>query len=360
MSKFEKSKKLTSPAFILLIVSLIFSVTFSTIHSARAQEKVQTPFFNPEGGTYSVAQIVSMSCSTYGASIRFTTDGSDPSNSGTSRLYSEPFYVTGSGIYGKNKTPIIDFSLETEGYVSIKARAYKDGMADSDLATATYTFIIGSSKVDTPKFNPSGGTYSLVQYVALSCITKDATIKYTIDDSEPTSSSKIYSSPISVTSNTTIKAKAFKDGKEDSDTASATYTITRDSSEPLPQPPPEPYRPVAPSASFWSPPVIAGVAVAAAFAVIVPVTLVYRRRNKQDAYPGEKPLPYRSELAQSANKPTATARYNQPSVYGQRTRASSQPSRYAQQPPFTKICPRCRQIVKDDYNICPYCYKKLK
>ena len=359
MSKFEKNKELISPAFILLVVSLVFSVSFSSIHSAGAQvQKVATPTIKPVGGTYSVAQIVEISCSTVGATIRYTIDGTEPSSS--SSVYSVPFYATGNGIFGTNKKPIWDFPLETEGAAMVKARAFKDGMTDSDVATAPYTFIIGSSKVATPKFNPSGGTYSLVQYVTLSCSTQGAIIKYTIDDSEPTSSSRIYSSPFSVTSTTTIKTKAFMNGKEDSDIASATYTITRDSSEPLPEPSPEPYRPVAPIASFWSPPVIAGVVVAAALAVIVPVTFVYRSRNKQDALPGERPLPYRSEFTDSVNKPTVTARYNQPSVYGQRARPFSQPSSYAQQTPFTKMCPRCRQNVKDDYNICPYCNKKLK
>lgn len=80
--------------------------------------------------------------------------------------------------------------------------------------------------VATPTFSPAGGTYTSTQNVALSCTTTGATIRYTTNSSEPTSSSTVYSSPINVSSTTTIKAKAFKDGWTPSSTASATYTIS--------------------------------------------------------------------------------------------------------------------------------------
>lgn len=80
--------------------------------------------------------------------------------------------------------------------------------------------------VATPTFSPAGGTYTSTQNVALSCTTTGATIRYTTNGSEPTSSSTAYSSPINVSSTTTIKAKGFRDGWTPSATASATYTIS--------------------------------------------------------------------------------------------------------------------------------------
>ena len=80
--------------------------------------------------------------------------------------------------------------------------------------------------VATPTFSPAGGTYTSTQNVALSCTTTGATIRYTTNSSEPTSSSTAYSSPINVSSTTTIKAKGFRDGWTPSSTASATYTIS--------------------------------------------------------------------------------------------------------------------------------------
>lgn len=43
---------------------------------------VDTPAFSPEGGTYASAQTVTISCSTTGATIYYTTDDSDPSVNG--------------------------------------------------------------------------------------------------------------------------------------------------------------------------------------------------------------------------------------------------------------------------------------
>lgn len=85
-------------------------------------------------------------------------------------------------------------------------------------------------KVATPTFSPKGGTYSSAQLVAVQCATSGATIRYTTDGQEPSSSSAAYFGPISVTSTTTIKAKALMPGMIDSDPASATYAIKIDAS----------------------------------------------------------------------------------------------------------------------------------
>lgn len=80
-------------------------------------------------------------------------------------------------------------------------------------------------KVRTPSFSPSGGTYATPQIVSIHSATLDATVRYTVDGSQPTSTSPIYTSPIDVSISTTIKAKAYVFGWESSSTASATYTI---------------------------------------------------------------------------------------------------------------------------------------
>jgi hypothetical protein len=146
-----------------------------------------------------------------------------------------------------------------------------------------------------------------------------------------------------------------------------TPTVTPTSPEATTQYPTyRPYQsPAAKGGGFWSPLVIAAV-VAATLAVVVPVTVVVRRRGKRETLLDKEPLPYRSEPPTPTNRPTLTSRYNQPSVYGQQltkpvvTDRSSQPSSYAKPPPYAKTCPRCKRIVKDDYNICPYCDKRLK
>ncbi len=80
-------------------------------------------------------------------------------------------------------------------------------------------------KVATPTFNVAEGTYYSAQSITISCATESSTIHYTTDGSVPTSASTTYSSPIDISSTTTIKAIAVRDGFEDSEVANATYTI---------------------------------------------------------------------------------------------------------------------------------------
>ena len=92
------------------------------------------------------------------------------------------------------------------------------------LQSITVSYEYTASSVATPTFSPVAGTYTSTQSVTLSCDTEGATIYYTLDGSAPTSSSSVYSSAISVSETTTIKAIAKK-GDDVSAVGSATYTI---------------------------------------------------------------------------------------------------------------------------------------
>lgn len=86
--------------------------------------------------------------------------------------------------------------------------------------------LIQSEQVATPTFSPAPGTYENQVEVAISCATEDASIYYTLDGSEPSNSSTLYTTPIVLTNNTTVKAIAYKDGMQNSEIASASYQIT--------------------------------------------------------------------------------------------------------------------------------------
>lgn len=83
----------------------------------------------------------------------------------------------------------------------------------------------GLPTVATPTFSPNSGVYSETQNVTISCTTAGATIHYTLDGTNPTTSSAVYSSPITISETTTVKAMAEKAGMENSSIATATYTI---------------------------------------------------------------------------------------------------------------------------------------
>jgi hypothetical protein len=91
-------------------------------------------------------------------------------------------------------------------------------------STVTATFTV-SLTCATPTFSVAGGTYYAAQSVELGCTTDEATIHYTTDGTDPTTSSPTYSGAISVSTTTTIKAIAVKDGLTNSSIASATYTL---------------------------------------------------------------------------------------------------------------------------------------
>ncbi|ABI68386.1 chitobiase/beta-hexosaminidase C-terminal domain-containing protein [Syntrophomonas wolfei] len=78
-----------------------------------------------------------------------------------------------------------------------------------------YPFLLYNAAA-APSANPPAGTYIGTQNVTLATATGGATIYYTTDNSEPTTSSHQYTTAIEVSSNTIIKAIAVKDGMDNS------------------------------------------------------------------------------------------------------------------------------------------------
>lgn len=79
--------------------------------------------------------------------------------------------------------------------------------------------------VETPTALPAGGAVKSGTQVALTSTTASAEVYYTTDLSEPTNSSTRYTGPITITSNTTIKAVAIKTGSKNSPVARFEYTV---------------------------------------------------------------------------------------------------------------------------------------
>lgn len=285
------------------------------IGGTQPQETVATPTFTPEGGTYTEAQTVSISCPTEGATIRYTTNGSDPTeNSATyynpldinetttvkAKAWKEGYleseiaeatftietpgnpqmtvstnqiegfqYVFGAGpsqtqsftVSGSDLqanvtiTPSQEFEITTEPngfYFNTLSLSPTEGVLaersvyvrmKANLAvgahTGSITLVSGDLNANialngmvneqpvavTPTFTPASGSFITAQTVSISSTTEGASIHYTIDGTEPTENSPVYSQPITVSSTTTIKAMTTATGYQNSPVAEATYTI---------------------------------------------------------------------------------------------------------------------------------------
>jgi hypothetical protein len=162
------------------------------------QSHASAPSFSPAAGSYGPSVTVTMSSSTAGATIFYTTDGTAPSTASTK--YTAPLTVTST--------------------TTFNAIATATGFIQSSTSTATYTI---STQTPAPALSPAPGTYTSAQSVQLT--DAGATIYYTTDGTTPTHNSTKYASPISVTATTTIKAIGSETGLTDSGVSSGTYTI---------------------------------------------------------------------------------------------------------------------------------------
>ena len=162
---------------------------------------VATPIFLPVAGTYNGTQNITISCPTEDATIRYTLDGTDPTDAST------------------EYTAAIEVSAST----TIKAKAWKDGLTASEIATAEYV-ITNYTPIDAPTFSPVAGTYTGVQQITI-LAAEGATIRYTLDGTDPTETSTEYTGAITISSDMTIKARAWKEGYLPSAVASANYVI---------------------------------------------------------------------------------------------------------------------------------------
>jgi hypothetical protein len=171
----------------------------SSQNTGGASQSTATPTFSPAPGSYASAQNVTIGDATTGATIYYTTDGTTPTTS--SAVYSGAIPVS---------------ATET-----IKAIAVAAGYSNSAAASATYIIAITA----TPTFSLASGTYVGTQTVTIGDSTTGATIYYTTDGKTPTTSSTVYSGPISITTTETLNAIATFAGYCASVAASASYYI---------------------------------------------------------------------------------------------------------------------------------------
>jgi hypothetical protein len=193
------SATLNNPTQITLPPLSVTALDFTSGYSTTAGS-VATPVLSEGTGNYNAAQTITITDSTPNASIYYTTDNSIPTTSST------PY--TG---------PIPVYTSQT-----IRAFAVAPNYSNSGIASATYTI----PPLDaTPVLSLGTGTYTGTQKVTITDATAGATIYYTTNGTAPTTSSTVYTGPISVVTSETLQAIAAKTGTLNSAPISATYTI---------------------------------------------------------------------------------------------------------------------------------------
>jgi hypothetical protein len=89
-----------------------------------------------------------------------------------------------------------------------------------------YGLFKGEPTAAAPVVTPNGGTFTASQSVTLSTTTASANIYYTLDGTVPTPASTLYAGPITIDTDTTIRAIASAAGFVQSGVSSASFTFT--------------------------------------------------------------------------------------------------------------------------------------
>lgn len=165
-------------------------------------EQAVAPSFSPAPGDYDEPQTVTLSSPTPNATFFYTVNGGTPDEGSTP--YTGPIQIS--------------YNL------TLKAITVAQGYLPSNVTSGDYD--VDPQVVATPTFSPPGGSYNSTQAVVISTTTPGAQTYYTDDGSPPDSGSTLVTGPVTVSADVTLQAVSIKTGFEDSQIASAAYTIT--------------------------------------------------------------------------------------------------------------------------------------
>jgi alpha-tubulin suppressor-like RCC1 family protein len=162
--------------------------------------RVATPTIDLASGLYSADQAATVTIADPAATLRYTTTGADPTASDATVVSGGTITIAQSQV--------------------LKVSGWKSGAPTSVVVARNYEL-----KAVAPGLTPGAGAYGGTQNVAISSTTTGATVRYTIDGSEPIETSATYSAALSVSETVTVKARAYKSGWTPSDTGYASYSI---------------------------------------------------------------------------------------------------------------------------------------
>jgi uncharacterized membrane protein len=110
-------------------------------------------------------------------------------------------------------------------YSAYAVTANGDGVVGQLTSGDAYLALVKANHSATPTYSPRPGTYTGPQQVTINDTAPTATIYYTTDGSTPTTSSTVYTGPITISVTTTIKSIATVAGYPKSPVATGVYKI---------------------------------------------------------------------------------------------------------------------------------------
>lgn len=128
---------------------------------------------------------------------------------------------TDSITFGTNSTTFTVFACESGDW-----RLTEEFSTEAAAIAWIKEKLKGKERAATPTATPAAGAVASGATVALTSATTNAVIRYTTDGTDPTETSTVYSAPITISEETTIKAIATAEGLAASDVLEAHYTVT--------------------------------------------------------------------------------------------------------------------------------------
>jgi hypothetical protein len=178
------------------------SPTSSKAYTYVPYPTATAPVFSLPGGSYNTPQMLTLTDTTPGATIYYTTNGTAPTASST--IYTAPITIAATEL--------------------VEAVAIATGYNPSPLSSKAYTYS-ALPPATAPVFSLAGGHYSTPQMLTLTNATPGAVIYYTTDGTTPTTSSTRYVSAITVGTTETVEAIAVATGYTNSRVSAKAYTI---------------------------------------------------------------------------------------------------------------------------------------
>ena len=194
-----------APRYPLLVDTSLHSSTAvvqgAVVSGLLVSARTSAPTASPEAGGYALPIDVVLSAEP-GATITYTTDGSDPTSASTP--YATPIHVPSA--------------------TTIKARAFRPGTLDSDVSSHAYFL---NAPGAAPTFAPGPGAYVGPLLVTATTSTPGALIHYTFNGPDPTEADPAVSSGgvISVPMTGVLKAATFASGYTTSAVVIAPYEV---------------------------------------------------------------------------------------------------------------------------------------